>query len=590
VVALTLLAGDAAGAHALARRAQRSFAARRVDSYRARATGLALAAAIAADALTPSMLRSGRRAAVTLDAGGWREEALRVRLSVARAAIELGSARVARRELAACAATRRHGPVADRIEAWHVEALVRLRVGDLAGAQRAVREGLRLLDGHRAALGASDLRATASEIGVELARVGLRIALDGSNPDAVLSWADTLRANALRLPPVTPPEDPELRGYLAELRSISAQLRRAGRHGPSAPALIARQATLETSIRRLSRHAAGHSAPSTSRLSRTEVARALGRDALVEFIELGGALTAVTLVERRLVRHELGPTAPVIEELAWLRFALERLTRPRQAGPQRATAQQGAQASADALGRRLFSPLADAIGERSLVIVPTGELHALPWSILPPLRGRPLVVTPSVVSWLALQTAPRATRRKIVAVAGPRLRHAASEVAAVSQLHSHAATLTGRQATVTAVKRALDGATIAHLACHGNFRADSALFSSLELSDGALNTYELQRLRRGPELVVLSACNLAVSDARPGDELLGFAAALIAIGTRTIIASVAPAPDAQTKQLMIGLHRRLVAGDSPAAALARAQSRLTPSRYALGGFLCLGST
>jgi CHAT domain-containing protein len=586
-VALTLLTGDASSAYALARRAQRSFATR--DSYRARATGLALAAAIAAGELTPPMLRSGRRAAVTLHAAGWLEEALRVRLSVARAAIELGSVRVARRELAACAAARRGAPVADRIEAWHVEALLRLRADDPAGAQRAVRTGLRLLDDHRAALGAWDLRATASEIGVELARVGLRIALDGSNPGSVLAWAETLRASALRLPPVTPPKDPELRACLGELRSISARMRRAGRNGQSAATLIARQATLETAIRRLSRHAAGASVPAVSTIKRTEVARTLGPAALVELIELDGVLTAVTLVESRLVRHELGPSAPVIEELAWLRFALERLTRPRQSGPQRATARAGAQSSADALARRLFAPLADTIGDRSLVIVPTGALHAVPWSILPPLRGRPLVVTPSVVSWLALQAPRRPTPRKVVAAAGPGLRHAAAEVATVSELHAGATTLTGHRATVTAVKRALDGAAIAHLACHGNFRTDSPLFSSLELSDGPLNTYELQQLRRGPDLVVLSACNLAVSDARPGDELLGFAAALIAIGTRTIIASVVPAPDAQTKQLMIVLHRRLLAGDPPAVALARAQARLTPSRYALGGFVCMGT-
>jgi hypothetical protein len=35
---------------------------------------------------------------------------------------------------------------------------------------------LRLLEDHRAALGASDLRASASAIGVELAQLGLRIA------------------------------------------------------------------------------------------------------------------------------------------------------------------------------------------------------------------------------------------------------------------------------------------------------------------------------------------------------------------------------------------------------------------------------
>ena len=79
---------------------------------------------------------------------------------------------------------------------------------------------------------------------------------------------------------------------------------------------------------------------------------------------------------------------------------------------------------------------------------------------------------------------------------GPHLRHAGVEIAAISSLHPRAVTLTGRAAAATAVLQALDGASIAHLACHGRFRSDSPLFASLELADGPLNAYELQQLRR----------------------------------------------------------------------------------------------
>src|SRR5262249_2906220 len=135
-----------------------------------------------------------------------------------------------------------------------------------------------------------------------------------------------------------------------------------------------------------------------------------------------------------------------------------------------------------------------------------------------------------------------------------------------------------------AVLAALDGAALAHLACHGTFRSDSPLFSSVELVDGPLNVYELQRLRRAPEVVVLSACGLAVSDVRPGAELLGLASALLGMGTRAIIASVVPVPDAGAKRLMVDLHRRLLAGEGLAAALAAAQAS-TP----VAGFVCLGT-
>src|SRR5207249_5671123 len=126
----------------------------------------------------------------------------------------------------------------------------------------------------------------------------------------------------------------------------------------------------------------------------------------------------------------------------------------------------------------------------------------------PSLRGRPLVVAPSLATWCDLAARLRSQRRKTALVAGPRLRHAAREVRELGALRPGATALDGKAATAEATLAALDGAAIAHLACHGRFRADSPLFSSLELADGRLNVYELQRLRRAPELVVLSACDL----------------------------------------------------------------------------------
>jgi CHAT domain len=591
-VRLSLLAGDAAGARMLALAAQRSFSAQQRPLHAARAAGLALAAAIAAGELRPSALRSGRRAAATLAAGGWSEEALRVRLSVARAAIELGSIRVARRELSSCSELVRRGPVADRIEAQHVEALIRLAEANGPGAQRAARKGLRLLENHRAALGASDLRATASAIGAELAQVGLRIAAMDGRPGPLFDWAEALRAGALRLAPVTPPKSPELRDRLTELRQVSAEITGATRGERAAPALLARQARLETQVRRLSRHWAGGGHAARAAPKRREIAAALGDRALVEYVELDGAVTALTLVQGRLARHDLGPSAPVPEQLEWLRFGLSRLAQLRRGAPQRASLLEGARASASELDGQLLEPLAPEVGDRELVIVPTGSLHDLPWSMLPSVRGRPLVVSPSAATWWTLQGRRRRRdprRGKVALVGGPRLRHATAEIRAISALYPEPAVLTGRAATAAAVGRALEGAIVAHLACHGRFRSDSPLFSSLELADGPLSAYELQRLRRAPELIVLSACDLAASDAHAGDELLGFAAALLDMGTRTIIASVVPVPDAAAKRLMLEVHRHLIAGAPPAVALSRAQAALPRLESALGGFVCLGA-
>lgn len=586
VIRLTLVGGNPTQAYALAAAARRSFAAQHRDVYCARATGLWLAAAIGAGSVRPSALRSGRRAVATLSAAGWRSDAQRVRLLVARAAIELGSVAVARRELAACGSLRRTGQAADRIEARHVEALIRLREGDPSGAERAARAGLRLLDAYRAALGASDLRATASEIGIELGRVGLRIALADGQPDRALAWSERLRASALRLPPVTPSDAAGLRDESEQLRRVSGAIARAQRAGRPAQSLVAQQVALEASIRRRSRHASGESTPRSATLRRGEIAHALGDRALVELIELDGRLIALTVVSSRLVRHELGAAAPVKEELHWLRFALANLTHRGLRTEQRASIVAGARRSAEELDRSLIAPLAEVLGDRELVVVPTGSLHALPWSMLPSLRGRPIVITPSISTWMKCAAPGQQRRRKVVLVAGPRLRHVAAELTGVSALYSSPRVLTGRSATAAAVLRALDGASVAHVACHGRFRADSPLFSALELSDGPLNVYELERLRRAPQLIVLSACDLAMSNTHPGDELLGFAAALLGMGTRTIIASVVPVPDSAAKQLMITLHRHLTAGRPPAAALADAQDTLRQRR---SGFVCIGA-
>ena len=588
MIRLTLLAGDPVRAHALALRAQRSFAAQSRQLHAARAAGLALAAAIAAGEVRRSTLRSGRRAAAILADGGWQDDALRLRLTVARGAIELDSIQLARRELAASSPLRRRGPVADRVETWHVRALIRLAGGDAGGAQQAARNGLRLLEDHRAGLGASDLRASASETGAGLARLGLRIALTNQHPGAVFEWAETLRANALRLAPVTPPKSAELRDTMTELRQVSANISRAEHGGRSTRALLVRQARLETQVRRAFRHSAGDAQPSHARPTRTEIAERLGDQVLAEFVESDGHLTAVTLHRRRLARHDLGPLAPVAEQLEWLRFALTRLAHLHRRAPQRSAILDGARVSAEALDRQLLRPLMDTLGGRELVVVPTGALHDVPWAALPSLRGRAVVVSPSAAAWWALQR-PRRRRGRVVLVRGPHLRHAGVEIGAISSMYPGQLTLTGRAATATAVLQALDGATIAHLACHGRFRSDSPLFSSLELADGPLNAYELQQVRRAPELIVLSACDLAVSSTHPGDELLGFAAALLDMGTRTIIASVMPVPDAPAKRLMSDLHLQLVAGASPAVALAHAQAGLPAHESALNGFICLGS-
>ncbi len=174
--------------------------------------------------------------------------------------------------------------------------------------------------------------------------------------------------------------------------------------------------------------------------------------------------------------------------------------------------------------------------------------------------------------------------------AGPRLQHADAEIDALATRYPDAIRLAGPDATVPAVTAALDGAGVAHLAAHGRLRTDNPLFSALEFADGPLTVHDLERLAEPPGLVVLSACDAGRSDVLPGDELLGLASALLAMGTRTLVAAVLPVDDEVTGELMVGLHRHLAEGTGPAVALAAARAELPPERARrAAGFLCFGA-
>ena len=90
------------------------------------------------------------------------------------------------------------------------------------------------------------------------------------------------------------------------------------------------------------------------------------------------------------------------------------------------------------LGRRLdrgFSgPLRRVVGDRPLVVVPTGRLQTLPWSLLPGCRGRPVTVAPSAALWY-LATGRAVRHGPVVAAAGPGLAAAGGEVTAVGRLY-----------------------------------------------------------------------------------------------------------------------------------------------------------
>ena len=572
---LALTAGDLDVATSLAAGARRSYAARGQAVFAAATATVTLGAAVARGEPPSRVLRMAGRAAEQLAAAGRPLDALRLRLLLARAAAADGVLSTAERELAAALPLARRGNLPDQIALKYVTALTHIRRNDGRAARRALAAGLRLLEDRRASFGAIELRAAVSALGEELCHAGVALAVASGRPDDALDWAERLRANALREPLTRPPARRTVQLQQAELRRVTRKLEQA--RGARAAELARRRFELESMIRARSRLVRG---PGVSLTARADVAAsaALRDRLLIEYIENEGRIAAVTHARGRSTLHDLADT-DVLAELDWLRLGLRRLATDRRGD------HTGVDVAAAALDRHLVAPLLHGEPESPVVIVPTGRLYALPWGLLPSLHARVVTIAPSLALWsrLASPSRQRSSATKTVLVAGPRLRHAVREVDDLAALRPDATVLRGGAATAAAVLAALDGAALAHVACHGRFRSDAPLFSSLELADGPLTALDLQGMRRPPEVLVLSACDLALSDRHPGDELLGVAAAMLAMGTKTVVASVVPVHDAGSRRLMAALHQELLDAP-PATALARAQASAT-----VAGFVCLGS-
>lgn len=233
-------------------------------------------------------------------------------------------------------------------------------------------------------------------------------------------------------------------------------------------------------------------------------------------------------------------------------------------------------AAADALGALLLPSI--ATGDEVLYLVPVGDLLRIPW---PALRragralvlDRPVAVAPS----LALLGASTRTGGQHAEHAGaqgalvlgdpegtlPRARAEATEIGedlGVTPLLGPAATRAALLAAPTP--------HLLHIAAHASGHAEG---SSLNLADGPLTFTDVVMAELRADIVVLAGC----ATARPrGQEMWGsLAAAFLANGTRTVIATLGSVDDEGAHAVIDAAYRHGLATD-PVRALAAAQREL----------------
>jgi tetratricopeptide (TPR) repeat protein len=568
-----LAAGQPQAALDRAQAAYRLYRSQQSAWWQAHAGLVVAQARYAAGQASGALLRRSARTAARLEALG-SGEATQAHLLAGRVALDLGRRAEADRHLMAAARSRRRGPPMARANGWLSEALRAEAAGQSRRVLAACRRGLDILDEHRHTLGASELRAQATAHGAELAAIAQRHAARAGRPRPLLAWTERWRATAMTVPAVRPSADAELNAGLAALRDVTSRLAKARPQGEPTTALQREQRRLESVVRAHALRARGTSSGGPAGVSVAELLGELGPAQLIEIADVDGTLHVLACGAGR-VRHVIaGRTEDAIRDGDFARFALRRLARGRP-GADPGSALAVLKAAGPRLQATLLGPATRYLGDGPVVIVPPGKLYAIPWALLPELRCRMFSVAPSAGAWLRAHSAPPPRRRHVTLVRGPGLVTDGAEIPLLAPLYDDVKVLAGGEATTEQVLSALDGAWLAHMAAHGNFRADSPLFSSLRMNDGLLSVYDFEQLRRAPYRLVLPSCDSGVLAPAGADELLGLVSSLMPLGTAGIIASVVQLNDQAAVPMMVDLHRHLSAGRTLAESMCSVRREVT---------------
>ncbi len=497
-------------------------------------------------------------------------DAVTAHLAAGRCAIDLRRPDAARRHLREAERLGRRGAAPMRLSAA-VAAATRADLDvDPASVRRAARRGFTVLDTHLATLGASELRARSGRLVEELAQLAVRATVD--DPRSLLLVSERARAVALRIVPDSVGTRSPGAADRAALRAAATALAAARAEGAPTTELLHGVRALEQRVARSARQSSGsgttHSLEDLQRLQ-----EALGARRLLSLVGIDGHLHLLVLGQRGVRRFHGGRLAEAAALTEQVRFLLR--AGARSGAATAALLQPALDEALHELESAVLAPALRALGDGPVVVVPPARLRGLPWAALPSLRARSTAVSPSATAWLhAARRRPPTTRRTVL-VGGPHLASGGGEVPALAARNPDATVLRDGAATATDVLAALDGAWLGHVAAHGTFRDDNPMFSTLELDDGPLTAFDLERLHRSPYRFLLTSCETAAEGFAGHDDVLGFTTAVMAAGTAGVLAAVEPVDDAATVGLSLVVHEQLAAGADLAGALLAARTAAT---------------
>jgi tetratricopeptide (TPR) repeat protein len=567
-LAASLQGYDPAAARRAARSAERRFRRLGAEEWRARAEAEALIAETELGATSSRLIDEADRLAAALDEQGLQWPAAKTRLLAVRVAVRRGAHEDAEHRLSAIKGV--GAPLDVRLFAADVRAELAAARRDRAAAFKHLRTGLEELHAWQSSFGSLDLQTNVAGHGVRLGTRGLALAVESRRPAILFEWSERARMLASRVQPVRAPQSSEIVEGLAALRG---------------DVTAAREAELRGRIRELAWQHDG-SREVMDPVSLVDLQASLDEaTALVAYVVAADQVVAIVATGAHTSWHDLGSRADLDDLMAGLLPDLDMAASdlPDPIGP---VVRAGLVARLDRLAELLVTPLAADLGDRGVVLTPSGVLAGLPWGLLPGLAGRPVTVAQSATSWLARRATPLRTGSAGF-VAGPRVARAEDEVTAAAKEWDAAVVLTNSAATAEAVSALAASVDVLHVAAHGQHSAENPLFSGLQLADGLWFGYDIDQLEAVPDVVLLSACEVGRSTVRWGEELIGMATAWLHAGARCVIASPAAVADEAAYDALVAVHHGLAGGLAPAAALAAAVPAATADRPPVP-LLCFG--
>jgi CHAT domain-containing protein/tetratricopeptide (TPR) repeat protein len=479
--------------------------------------------------------------------------------------------------------------------------------GDAIAARASLDKAIDLIEHLRATLPTDELRtAFVADKQTPYSEL-VRLCLAGSHPDRIvdaLGYVERARSRALAdmlsgaLRVRHDPRDQFEADLLARLEELGEELNwfysQVARHvdggaetAGATEALHKAARERESAMTEISRQLQQRGGQTPGTVEPVDIGRLqklLGPDtALVEYFSIDGELLAFIVTGESVdLAGRLAKEDEVRGVLSRLRFQMNSLRFG--AARMRDHIDQLAERTRNHLAQLynlVFAPIEDRLGERRVVIVPHRDLHYVPFHAL--YDGSSFVIERREVSYCPSATVlrhcieqPRRAPRKalLLGVPDPKAPRVRDEVIALSSLFPDSMKFLDDAATLATLRGSAGDADIIHLACHGSFRADNPLFSSLRLADGWLTVRDSYQLRLNCSLVTLSACETGMSTVAPGDELIGLARGFFSAGSPSLLATLWTVDDEQTSRLMQRFYSSLIAGSGPAAALRDAQIEL----------------